>query len=568
MILQPVEPKKPEEKKAIAALIPPSDPLSGGASVDFDPLGASGGTAVYNDPLSSMPAAAAEKSISEFFEEFADESERKPDWSSRKAPILQKYTTGGSLAIASFMGADVAQQSNKAISRTQARLEQLDDPAESASASKQYSQKEYVQHMEDLNEEIARAWHKEERVRALKIAIQCAKLMGDTSVPQFYPSMFVLISEILDTFGRLVFERIKSKGLANPAAKNKQPHEFVPEDVTEEARETCRNWFYKIASIRELLPRIYVEVCIIRCYQFLTKNEFPRILRRLNSMVRGVGDPLVATHLRCYLARKGLEVAPDLKEYLSDSFLDFALTFGDTASSKYSEKVTAQHQLTVPEYFDLYSPSLEWIFGVLAHKASEATFKTVLQQYRAHCNNNSVVLFHILNSFKPLYMSQNVGAALTIIVEADQTNLPRSKLYGVLGKVLVASPPPEAQRLPLLNEVSTVHSVRAHAPFPLWKGNMEAKAVWARTSAFSCVDVFDVGTAGGSRCQVWKVITKLTDPKEYIDVAVTWIEYVLKYFSEREVAVLLKDLYKHVMADRAYDRLMDELKVGVPRPYR
>ena len=62
------------------------------------------------------------------------------------------------------------------------------------------------------------------------------------------------------------------------------------------------------------------------------------------------------------------------------------------------------------------------------------------------------------------------------------------------------------------------------------------------------------------------MITKLTDPKEYIDVAVTWIEYVLKYFSEREVAVLLKDLYKHVMADRAYDRLMDELKVGVPRP--
>ena len=57
------------------------------------------------------------------------------------------------------------------------------------------------------------------------------------------------------------------------------------------------------------------------------------------------------------------------------------------------------------------------------------------------------------------------------------------------------------------------------------------------------------------------MITKLTDPKEYIDVAVTWIEYVLKYFSEREVAVLLKDLYKHVMVDRAYDRLMDELKV-------
>jgi len=109
------------------------------------------------------------------------------------------------------------------------------------------SQKDYIAHIEEQHERLKSAWDNGERVLALKIAIQCAKLLGDTSVPQFYPSMYVLLTAILDTFGDLVFERIKRKGLETPpgAKVRNLPPNFKASDVSQSAKETCRNWFYK-----------------------------------------------------------------------------------------------------------------------------------------------------------------------------------------------------------------------------------------------------------------------------------------------------------------------------------
>ena len=64
--------------------------------------------------------------------------------------------------------------------------------------------------------------------------------MGDTQVIRFYPSKFVLISEILDTFGKLVYQRIREKAIEheeNVNAKTKSLSEVLsPEDVTSSAR--------------------------------------------------------------------------------------------------------------------------------------------------------------------------------------------------------------------------------------------------------------------------------------------------------------------------------------------
>lgn len=95
--------------------------------------------------------------------------------------------------------------------KVQHRLEQLDCFEEGSQRKLDLSQAEYVNRIEQLNKELVSAWHSEQRVKALRIVIQCAKFLADTDVLRFYPSKFVLITDILDIFGQLVYDRLRTK---------------------------------------------------------------------------------------------------------------------------------------------------------------------------------------------------------------------------------------------------------------------------------------------------------------------------------------------------------------------
>jgi hypothetical protein len=94
------------------------------------------------------------------------------------------------------------------LSKARARLEALEAAARGV-ATVEMSQGDYIKRIERLHKALVNAWDNNHRVAALKICIQCAKLLGEHRVPQFYPSMFVMVTDILDTFGRLVFDRLK-----------------------------------------------------------------------------------------------------------------------------------------------------------------------------------------------------------------------------------------------------------------------------------------------------------------------------------------------------------------------
>ncbi|TNN37104.1 UPF0505 protein C16orf62 [Liparis tanakae] len=243
------------------------DPLS--SMMDgTDPLSMFAAASVVEAPAVSLSASAGDLGRKRREKE---EEAVGPDfepWSSKRGEILARFTTTEKLSIVSpppredvlnlCMGSDRGKDpspgSSAVSEKVRTRLEELDDLEEGSQKELlNLSQQEYANRIEELNQSLKEAWASDQKVKALKIVIQCSKLLSDTSVIQFYPSKFVLITDILDTFGRLVYDRIWTM-CSDPRPLTDS---FTVDDVNDTAKETCLNWFFKIASIRELLPRLY-----------------------------------------------------------------------------------------------------------------------------------------------------------------------------------------------------------------------------------------------------------------------------------------------------------------------
>ncbi|XP_045704809.1 VPS35 endosomal protein-sorting factor-like isoform X2 [Phyllostomus hastatus] len=461
------------------------------------------------DPLSMFAATADPTAIAAVM----DSSRKKRDgddnsivqsdfesWASKRGEILARYTTTEKLSINLFMGSEKG-KTVPAIStmseKVRTRLEELDDFEEGSQKELlNLTQQDYVNRIEELNQSLKDAWASDQK---------CSKLLSDTSVIQFYPSKFVLITDILDTFGNLVFDRIFSMCVGDRVL----PDDFSPENVNDTAKETCLNWFFKIASIRELIPRFYVEASILKCNKFLSKTGISECLPRLTCMIRGIGDPLVSVFARAYLCRVGMEVAPHLKESLNKNFFDFLLIFKQIHGDTVQNHLVIQG-VELSSYLPLYSPAMDWIFQCLSYHAPEALLTEMMERCRK-LGNNALLLNSVMSAFRAEFIATRSIDFIGMIKECNEAGFPKHLLFRSLGLNLALADPPEGDRLQILNEA-------------------------------------------------WKVITKLKNPQDYINCAEVWIEYTCKHFTKREVNTVLADVIKHMTPDRAFEDSYPQLR--------
>ncbi|KAF5781491.1 putative vacuolar protein sorting-associated protein [Helianthus annuus] len=225
------------------------------------------------------------------------------EWASFNKLLMQRFPVPKMISVSASSSKTI--KGKKAIGELPANTQsdELNDSEKlTEKGFKTVSQQEYIKRLHELKDEIKRSWHSGDRVTSLKLSIKVARLLMDTCVAQFYPTLFVLATDIMDMLGDMVWERIKEKAeFADDGTKVcTLSDDFEANSICLEAKETCNNWFRKIASIHELLPRIYLELAIFPCWRFL-RDDVTDNLMRLVMMIRGISDPLASAYCRFFL---------------------------------------------------------------------------------------------------------------------------------------------------------------------------------------------------------------------------------------------------------------------------
>lgn len=67
-----------------------------------------------------------------------------------------------------------------------------------------------------------------------------------------------------------------------------------------------------------------MEMSLLKCYVFISKDEIKPAVARLTAMIRGIGNPLVAVYLRLYLCRVASKLlGRDSEEFYYNNLKEF-----------------------------------------------------------------------------------------------------------------------------------------------------------------------------------------------------------------------------------------------------
>ena len=333
---------------------------------------------------------------------------------------------------------------------------------------------EFVADLEAKQDQMNSSWTEDDRVEALKIIIQALKSLSDTTSVKFYPAKCLMVLDMLASFVDLVEKRLLAL-------------------ESEVAQEVAKNWLYKISSIREMVPRFFLETAFTRFDEFYTGFKDETTFERLSQTIRGFGDPVLAVYARMYLSKTST-VFSDLSGRAQKTHHDEISAVLNTLRR---EKPKTFEKITFEDYIGLLKPALSWNSFLVTKAHSEAALLGLMREMSYEAEQcTALVLESFLTHITGEFCCANTKFLLSSCLRVATADIMRG-----LGRALLRAQSGLENKQELMN---------------------------------SC----------------WISVSELASLDHYLPCAAVWLEFAAVHFQNRELNKLLGLVIKRINKDR------------------
>ncbi|VDN00929.1 unnamed protein product [Thelazia callipaeda] len=367
----------------------------------------------------------------------------------------------------------------------------------------EHSNVQVLSKIKELQKNLELTWVKGKRITTINIAVEITRILSSVSTPEFYVRVFVYVTDILDRFGYLVYDRLYSKANQErlEAGLSQLCSNFEVNDIPKNTRDTAMNWFCKIGDIRELLPRFYVESALIGCIRFFDAESLKVNLMRLAKIPVLLPNLLVSSYARVYLCHVAMRLIPN-----------------DRAPhwKCLNDQINAVSFTVLPSLI----PALEWIIQCVTYNGRKCELEKMLLNFSKDNEKRTIVLPLFLRALSSDYISKNVLDLMELLV-----SIVFSKNDNIVCFQIIANDDVRGPELCVFGE-------------QLMENNM----------------MNDVRQFIFKNC--WQKTIKLLDIRDFIECSTVWIEFAARYFSLDEVSVVLEAIIKRVTANKVCQKIL------------
>ncbi|OHS96304.1 hypothetical protein TRFO_37518 [Tritrichomonas foetus] len=259
--------------------------------------------------------------------------------------------------------------------------------------------------------ELQRLHNKSQHWEMIELISNACQLLINIKSPQFYPAQFMMVLELVECFGKMVYDRISKHTSAGK-------EDFMKDkDGTREL--LALNWSMILCRTSKLLPRLLLQIAFLRSVKFHPFKTIPEAIDQVVTAIPGLGSASSGIYVRTYLIYTIYTYFPNKScDIILPLFTSYAQGLIHIKERGFKRQF-AIIDYSFQKYIETHRPALNFVLSVMVSVGDANFLRTALDEFYSVGQPSSFILSALLDELPAKFISKIYPVVLTLIDKSD-----------------------------------------------------------------------------------------------------------------------------------------------------